>query len=139
MIGSYLHRYAYPDYWRMHVDDNGRELKNWVRGKTFDANLSGETHPFEEFVKCPRRHAGPRRLSATARRIHVRGRRQGRVHAYDVASIANKGTSERILKGPVLELSGHDTNVKTSNATCMALATNQPIAPTPQHAGKCAK
>ncbi|MBA4083128.1 MAG: hypothetical protein C0496_17970, partial [Erythrobacter sp.] len=34
-----------------------------------------------------------------------------------------------ILKGPFSAL-GHDTQVKTTNATCMALATNQPIAPT---------
>src|SRR5690606_30890178 len=27
VIGSYLHRYAYPDYWRLHVDQNGRELR----------------------------------------------------------------------------------------------------------------
>ncbi|MFN7159725.1 MAG: LVIVD repeat-containing protein, partial [Erythrobacter cryptus] len=53
---------------------------------------------------------------------------RGGFTAYDVASIANKGVSERILKGPFSAL-GHDTNVKTTNATCMALATNQPIAP----------
>ena len=34
VIGSYLQRYAYPDYYKLHVDQNGRELKNWVRGKT---------------------------------------------------------------------------------------------------------
>jgi len=129
VIGSYLHRYAYPDYWRMHVDDNGRELKNWVRGKTFDANLSGETHPFEEFVNV---HEGtPGRVGCLQLRGEYMFVAEGRggFTAYDVASIANKGTSERILKGPFSSL-GHDTNVKTSNATCMALATNQPIAPT---------
>ena len=51
---------------------------------------------------------------------------KGGFTAYDVASIANKGTSERILKGPFSAL-GHDTNVKTTNATCMAIGTNQPI------------
>ncbi|MEE4316702.1 MAG: hypothetical protein V2I74_06940, partial [Erythrobacter sp.] len=128
VIGSYLHRYAYPDYWRMHVEDNGRELKNWVRGKTFDKNLSGETHPFEEFVNV---HEG---TSDKVGCLQLRGEYmfvaegKGGFTAYDVASIANKGTSERILKGPFSAL-GHDTNVKTANATCMALATNQPIAP----------
>jgi hypothetical protein len=53
----------------------------------------------------------------------------GGFRAYDVASIANKGTSERIIKGPFSPL-GHDTHVKSANATCMALPTNQPIAPT---------
>lgn len=129
VIGSYLHRYAYPDYWKLHVDQNGRELKNWVRGKTFDKDLSGETHPFEEFVNI---HEGtPGRVGC----LQLRGEYmfvaegKGGFVAYDVASIANKGTSERILKGPFSGL-GHDTQVKTVNATCMALATNQPIAPT---------
>ncbi len=129
VIGSYLQRYAYPDYWKLHVEQNGRELKNWVRGKTFDKKLSGETHPFEEFVNV---HEG---TSGRVGCLQLRGEYmfvasgKGGFTAYDVASIANKGTSERILKGPFSKL-GHDTNVKTTNATCMALATNQPIAPT---------
>jgi hypothetical protein len=31
VIGSYLHRYAYPDYWKAH-QDHGRELIEWKRG-----------------------------------------------------------------------------------------------------------
>ncbi|WP_301750244.1 LVIVD repeat-containing protein [uncultured Erythrobacter sp.] len=129
VIGSYLHRYAYPDWWGLHVDQNGRELKNWVRGKTFDAKMSGETQPLEEFVNV---HEG---TSDRVGCLQLRGEYmfvasgKGGFTAYDVASIANKGTSERILKGPFSAL-GHDTNVKTANATCMALPTNQPIAPT---------
>jgi hypothetical protein len=129
VIGSYLQRYAYPDYWKLHVEQNGRELKNWTRGKTFDGEMSGETHPFEEFANV---HEGtPGRVGC----LQLRGEYmfvaegKGGFVAYDVASIANKGTSERILKGPFSGL-GHDTQVKTTNATCMALATNQPIAPT---------
>nr|WP_157674587.1 hypothetical protein [Erythrobacter sp. HL-111] len=128
VLGSYLHRYAYPDYWRAHVEDNGRELKDWVRGKTFDANLSGETKPFEEFVNV---HEGTRDRVGC---LQLRGEYMfvaegsGGFRAYDVASIANKGVSERILTAPFSAL-GHDTHVGTTNATCMALATNQPIAP----------
>jgi hypothetical protein len=128
VIGSYLHRYAYPDYWRMHVEDNGRELKNWVRGRSFDKGLSGETHPLEEFVNV--HEATPGRVGC----LQLRGEYmfvaegKGGFVAYDVASIANKGVSERILKGPFSAL-GHDTQVQTTNATCMALPTNQPIAP----------
>ena len=44
--------------------------------------------------------------------------------AYDVASIANKGFSERIVTAPFSPL-GHNTRVPSRNATCMALATNQ--------------
>lgn len=129
VLGSYLHRYAYPDYWALHVDQNGRELKNWVRGKTFDKNLSGETKPFEEFVNI---HEG---TSGRVGCLQLRGEYmfvaegKGGFRAYDVASIANKGVSERILTGPFSPL-GHNTQVKTANATCMAIATNQPIAPT---------
>jgi hypothetical protein len=129
VIGSYLHRYAYPDYWKLHVDDNERELKNWVRGKTFDKKMSGETHPLEEFANI---HEG---TSDRVGCLQLRGEYmfvaagKGGFTAYDVASIANKGTSERIIKGPFSAL-GHDATVKTTNATCMALATNQPIAPT---------
>ncbi len=129
VIGSYLHRYAYPDYWGLHTGQNARELKNWVRGKTFDDKLSGETQPFEEFVNV---HEGTGDrvgcLQLRGEYMFVASGSAGFV-AYDVASIANKGVSERILKGPFSPL-GHDTQVKTANATCMALPTNQPIAPT---------
>ena len=47
---------------------------------------------------------------------------------YDIASVGNKGFSERILTGPFSPL-GHDTRVGSRNATCMALPTNQPIRP----------
>jgi hypothetical protein len=128
VLGSYLHRYAYPDYWRMHVEDNDRELKDWVRGKTFDKDLSGETRPFEEFVNV---HEGTKdRVGCLQLRGEYMFVAEGRggFRAYDVASIANKGVSERILTAPFSAL-GHDTHVDTENATCMALATNQPIAP----------
>ncbi|MEP3421676.1 MAG: hypothetical protein ABJN35_08080 [Erythrobacter sp.] len=134
VIGSYLHRYSTPDYWQMHVEDNGRELKNWVRGYAFDEDLSGETHPFEEFVNV---HEGtPGRVGCLQLRGEYLFVAEGRggFRAYDVASIANKGVSERIITAPFSPL-GHDTHVETENATCMALATNQPIAPernTPQ-------
>jgi hypothetical protein len=128
VLGSYLHRYAYPDYWRMHVEDNNRELRNWNRGITFDSNFSGETKAFEQFVNT---HEGTRdRVNC----LQLRGEYMfvaegsGGFRVYDVASIANKGLSERILSAPFSPL-GHDTHIPTSNATCMALATNQPIAP----------
>ncbi len=134
VIGSYLHRYSTPDYYRMHVEDNGRELKNWVRGQAFDEDISGETKPFEEFVNV---HEGTRDRVGC---LQMRGEYlfvaegTGGFRAYDIASIANKGVSERIITAPFSPL-GHDTHVDTENATCMALPTTQPIAPdrnTPQ-------
>lgn len=128
VLGSYLHRYAYPDYWRMHVEDNERELKDWVRGKTFDEDVGGETKAFEQFANV---HEGTRDSVGC---LQLRGEYmfvaegKGGFRVYDVASIANKGVSERILTAP-FSAAGHDTHVKTANATCMALATNQPVRP----------
>ncbi|WP_442896942.1 multiheme c-type cytochrome [Erythrobacter sp.] len=128
VLGSYLHRYSYPEYWRRHVEDNDRELKNWVRGEAFDGDISGETKPFEEFVNV---HEGTR---DAVRCLQMRGEYlfvaegKGGFRAYDIASIANKGISERIITAPFSPL-GHDTHIETEDATCMALATNQPIAP----------
>ena len=128
VLGSYLHRYAYPDYWRQHVEDNGRELKDWTRGKAFDGDLSGETKALEQFANV---HEGTKDRVGC---LQLRGEYmfvaegKGGFRAYDVASIANKGISERIITAPFSGL-GHDTHVDTKNATCMALATNQPINP----------
>ena len=53
-------------------------------------------------------------------------------------AIGNKGLSERIITAPFSPL-GHDTHVGSKNATCMALPTNQPIAPTRNTPRRCAK
>ncbi|MCB2067763.1 MAG: hypothetical protein KDE15_14110, partial [Erythrobacter sp.] len=129
VIGSYLHRYAYPDYYRMHVEDHNRELINWTRGTTFDANLSGETRAMEEFRNV---------VEGTSDRVgclQMRGEYmfvaegRGGFRVYDIASIANKGFSERIVTAPFSPLS-HDSHIDSRNATCMAIPTNQAIAPT---------
>ncbi|MBB6124141.1 LVIVD repeat-containing protein [Sphingobium subterraneum] len=128
VIGSYLQKYAYPDYWRMHVDDNKRELKNWVRGKMFDKAISGETQAVEEFrnvVKGTKGRVGC--LQLRGEYMYV-AEGSGGFRVYDVASIANKGVSEPILSGPFSSL-GYDTHVASPNATCMALPTDQPINP----------
>ncbi len=128
VIGSYLQRYAYPDYYRQHVEDNHRELKNWVRGKTFDKKLSGETRNLEQFSNIVR---GTR---DTVRCLQLRGEYmfaaegKGGFRVYDVAAIGNKGFSERIISAPFSPL-GQDTHIDTANATCMALPTDQPINP----------
>jgi hypothetical protein len=53
---------------------------------------------------------------------------RGGFRVYDIASVGNKGFSERIVTAPVSPL-GQRTHVASRNATCMALPTNQPIAP----------
>jgi len=128
VIVSYRQKYAYPDYWRMHVEDNGRELINWVRGDRFDKDLSGETKALEEFANVVQGTGDAVRCLQLRGEYMFVAEGKGGFRAYDVASIGNKGFSERIIKSPFSSL-GHDTHVDTKNATCMALATNQPIAP----------
>ncbi len=128
VIGSYLHKYAYPDYYRLHVERNGRELKNWVRGETFDKNFSGETKALEEFANVVQGTKDAVRCLQMRGEYMFVAEGRGGFRVYDIASIGNKGFSERIVKAPFSSL-GQDTHVKSKNATCMALATNQPINP----------
>ncbi len=126
VIGSYLHRYAYPDWYKLHVDKNGRELKEWTRGKIFDEKLSGETHANEQFanvVQGTKDKVGCLQLRGEYMFV---AEGKGGFQAYDVASIGNKGFSERIVTAPFSPL-GHNTKVNSANATCVAIATNQPI------------
>lgn len=105
VIGSYLHQYAYPDWFENH-QKAGQALKEHHSHRT-----RGE-------VRC----------------VQVRGEYMfvaegaGGFRVYDIASVANKGVSQRIISAPFSAI-GHDTHIASKNATCMALPTNQPIAP----------
>ncbi len=105
VIGSYLQRYAYPDWYKDH-QTRGRRL------------VKSHAHDAQDNVNC----------------LQLRGEYlftsegSGGFNVYDVASIANKGISQRIITAPFSPL-GHDTRVETENATCMALPTNQAIHP----------
>ena len=125
VIGSYLQRYAYPDYYRMHVEQNGRELKNWTRGQTLNPLASGDSHPLEQFRNIT--EGTPGRVGCLQLRGEYMYVAQGKggFHVYDVASVANKGVADPIISAPF----AGDAQVDTTNATCMALPTNQPIAP----------
>ncbi len=128
VFGSYLQKYAYPDYYEAHVERNERELINWTRGKTFGEGLSGETGALEEIANVTQDAGGAVNCLQVRGEYLFAAEGKGGFRAYDVASIANKGLSERFITAPFSPL-GHDTHVKTKNATCMALPTNQPIAP----------
>ena len=128
VIGSYLHRYAYPDFYKAHVEQNGRELKEWVRGERFDGKLSGETRGpelFRNVVKDTVDRVGC--LQLRGEYMYV-AEGKGGFRVYDAASIGNKGFSEPVVNAPFSGL-GHDTHVASRNATCVALPTNQPINP----------
>ncbi len=105
VIGSYLHRYAYPERYAAHQ----------MRGGTLEQEYS---HGTGDRVGC---------LQLRGEYLYVAQGSRG-FEAYDVASVANKGFSQRIISAPVSPL-GHNTRVATRNATCVALPTNQPIHP----------
>ncbi|HEY5711742.1 MAG TPA: hypothetical protein VIT38_07590 [Allosphingosinicella sp.] len=136
VIGSYLQRFAYPDYYRMHIDRNNRELVNWTRGQTFDRRFSGETRALERFDNIVQ--GAPGRVGCLQNRgeYMFAATGDGGFRVYDIASVGNKGFSERIISAPVSPL-GQDVHVSSPNATCMAIPTNQPIAPTRNEAMAC--
>ncbi|MDB5424580.1 MAG: repeat protein precursor, partial [Phenylobacterium sp.] len=129
VFGSYLHKYAYPDFYKLHVEKNGRELRTWRRGPAFAKGLKGgEAEAAEDIANVVQKTGGAARcLQLRGEYMYVAEGRGG-FRAYDVASIANKGVSEKILTAPFSPL-GDDTHVASKNATCMALPTNQSIAP----------
>lgn len=110
VIGSYLHRYAYPDWYQDHQDRGGRLTTGHSHG-------SGR-------VGC----------------LQLRGEYlfaaegEGGTQVFDVASIANKGVSQRIITAP-FSPAGQDTHIASPNATCVALPTNQPVHP-PRNEGE---
>ncbi len=110
VLGSYLHRYAYPDAWARHVAD-GRKLNGAESGSS----------------KFVHRSSSARCVQLRGEYLFVAAGKQG-LRVYDVASISNKGLSQRILTAPFSPL-GQDTRVDTKDATCVALPTNQPVRP----------
>lgn len=109
VIGSYLHRYAYPDWYAQH-EKNGRRLQHAYSHGAGDA-------------RC---------LQLRGEYLYVAEGGSG-VEVYDVASIGNKGVSQRAITAPFSPL-GHDTHIGSKDATCIALPTNQPIHP-PRNTG----
>jgi hypothetical protein len=104
VIGSYLHRYAYPDYYAAHLAKN-RELTT-------------SEHHDGAVTRC---------LQLRGEYLYAASGSDG-LRVYDVASIGNKDVSEKIVTAPVSPL-GQDTHVASVDATCVALPTDQPIAP----------
>jgi len=129
VIGSSLHKYAYPDFYKLHVERNNRELRDWTRGKILGKDLSGEVTGRESFLNTVQGTGDAVRCLQMRGEYMFVAEGKGGFRAYDIASVGNKGFSERITTAPFSPL-GHDTRVDTANATCMALPTNQAIAPT---------
>lgn len=105
VIGSYLHRYAYPDWFANHLKHD-KEL------------VEAQNHGTKGQAACIQMRGEYLYVSEGA----------GGMRVYDIASIANKGISQRIISAPFSAF-GQDTHIASLNATCVALPTNQPIAP----------
>ncbi len=129
VFGSYLQKYAYPDFYKLHVETNKRELKTWVRGKPFAKGVSGgEEDAAEEISNFVAKTQGAARCLQLRGEYMFVAEGKGGFHVMDAASVANKGVSQRVVSAPFSPL-GNNTRVASKNATCMALPTNQSIAP----------
>jgi hypothetical protein len=104
VIGSYLQKYAYPDWFKAH-EDRGQKLQHAAEHNAGDA-------------QC---------LQLRGEYLYVAEGAKG-MRVYDVASVANKGFSEKIVTTPFSPL-GQDTHIASKDATCVVLATTQPVAP----------
>jgi hypothetical protein len=104
VIGSYLHRYAYPDNFQQHQDNGG-------------------------VLQTAATHRGGRASCLQMRGEYLyTAEGDNGMQVYDIANIANKGFSQRIVELPFSKV-GHDPDITSKNATCVALPTNQPIHP----------
>jgi hypothetical protein len=104
VYGSYLQRYAYPDFYQQHLDRD-RELE------TVHSHSGGN-------VRC---------LQMRGEYLYAAEGKDG-FRVYDIANIDNKGFSQRIVSAP-FSLLGQDNHVASKNASCVVLPTNQPIDP----------
>lgn len=105
VIGSYLHKIAYPDNYAKHKE-KGDELD------------SAHHHSAEDVLNIQLR--GEYLFTADG---------SGGLRVYDVANVDNKGFSERIVTAPVSPL-GQNTHIKTKYATAVGLPTTMPVDPT---------
>ncbi len=105
VIGSYLHKYAYPDWFAEHKQ----------RDRRLDQAYSHDT---DDPVGC---------LQKRGEYVYV-AEGGGGMRIYDAQAIGNKGFSQRLITQPFSEL-GHDTHIDTTDASCVALPTTQPIHP----------
>jgi len=110
VIGSYLHRYAYPDNFAQHAE-NDKVLQ------TAAAHGGGP-------ASC---------VQMRGEYLYTAEGNKG-MQVYDIANIANKGFSQRIVELPFSKV-GHDSDVNSKYATCIALPTNQPVHP-PRNEGE---
>ena len=102
VIGSYMHKLAYPDYYAKHVANHSELTTAYHHG---GSNIQS--------------------LQMRGEYLYTANGSDG-FRVFDIANIDNKGFSERIVTSPVSPL-GQNTHVKSQYATAVALPTNMPI------------
>lgn len=108
-LGSHLHRLAYPDNYRNHVEKNGRRLKEAYHHSATDI----------------------RDLVQRGEYLYTANGPDG-FRVFDIANIDNKGFSERISTAPVSPL-GQRLHLPTKDATSVILPSTLGIDPLRQH------
>jgi hypothetical protein len=114
VIGSYLHKMAYPDYFAEHVK-NGWEIPKWKDGR-----------------ENAKHHGGSniQSLQLRGEYLYTANGPDG-FRVFDVANVDNKSFSENLVTAPVSPL-GQRTYVHTEFATSVALPTTMPVSPSRQ-------
>jgi hypothetical protein len=121
VIGSSLHRLAFPDYFRKHVARGGRLIHAHEHpGKDISDNVF---HPFRKPEILMVQNRGEY-LYAACGELGLR--------IFDIAFIADKGFSERITTAPVSPL-GQQFYVRTKYATAVASPATPAPDPTRTH------
>ncbi|HEY7495810.1 MAG TPA: multiheme c-type cytochrome, partial [Candidatus Tectomicrobia bacterium] len=105
VLGSYLHKLAYPTNYQQHKER-------------------------QEQLQVAYHHSGTNVLQVQLRGEYLyTANGPGGLRVYDVASVDNKGFSERLVTAPVSPL-GQQTVVPSTYATAVALPTTMPVDPT---------
>jgi hypothetical protein len=114
VIGSYLHKLAYPDDYAAHKKRNDQLLR------------------YKEGFEESKYHSGKdiRSLQVRGEYLYTANGPDG-FRVFDVANVDNKGFSENLVTAPVSPL-GQRTYVKSKYATAVALPTNMPVSPSRQ-------
>lgn len=118
VIGSSLHKIAYPDYFIDHIARHG-ELKHGHEHPGRDIS-EGLFKPHQENQVLSLQLRGEYLFAACG---------EGGLRAFDVAFIDNKAFSERITTAPVSPL-GQRFHVPTKHATCVAVPSTVAVDPT---------
>ena len=120
VIGSYLHKIAYPEEYKHHVEVSHKELHEFYEHPGNDVSTN-----FKPFVKS---RSNIRSLQLRGEYLYAACGEAG-FKFFDVANIDQKGFSERITTAPFSPL-GQKFYVKSKNATAIASPATIAVDPT---------